>query len=57
MMQYTLGQKVGLQGTPMIIAANGVALPGYMPPQDLLTALDRIAEEAKAGGGQAPGSR
>ena len=57
MMQYTLGQKVGLQGTPMIVAANGMALPGYMPPRDLLTALDRIAEEAKAAGGDASGGR
>lgn len=57
MMQYTLGQKVGLQGTPMIVAANGYALPGYMPPKDLLTALDRIAEESKAGGGEASGGR
>lgn len=56
MMQYTLGQKVGLQGTPMIVAASGVALPGYMPPKDLLAALDRIADEAKSGG-KAPGAR
>lgn len=57
MMQYTLGQKIGLQGTPMIVAANGVALPGYMPPKDLLTALDRLEEESKAGGGEASGGR
>lgn len=57
MMQYTLGQKVGLQGTPMIVAANGVALPGYMPPNDLLAALDRLAEEAKTKGAESSGGR
>ena len=41
----------------MIVAANGVALPGYMPPKDLLTALDRLEEESKAGGGEASGGR
>ena len=41
--QYELGQVVGLQGTPMVITANGVALPGYMPPADMLRLLDALA--------------
>ena len=46
-MQYSLGQRIGLQGTPMIIDSDGVALPGYMPPDKLLEALDKLAAEGK----------
>ncbi len=46
--QYKIGQQVGLQGTPMIINTDGVALPGYMPPDKLLEALDKLAAEEKA---------
>lgn len=45
--QYAIGQRVGLQGTPMIINADGIALPGYMPPADLLEALDMLAAQRK----------
>lgn len=55
--QYELGQRIGLQGTPMIINSDGVAMPGYMPPDQLLEALDKLAAESKdkvatAGGGR-----
>jgi thiol:disulfide interchange protein DsbC len=40
-----IGQRVGLQGTPMILNADGIALPGYMPPQKLLEALDTLAAQ------------
>ena len=33
--QYALGQRVGVTGTPAIITAGGVLLPGYMPAADL----------------------
>jgi thiol:disulfide interchange protein DsbC len=36
-----IGQRIGLRGTPMIIDKDGVALPGYMPPEKLLEALDK----------------
>jgi thiol:disulfide interchange protein DsbC len=49
-MQYDIGQRVGLTGTPMIITAEGVQMPGYMPPDALLAALDKLA----ADGGPAP---
>ena len=45
--QYGLGQRIGLQGTPMAINADGVALPGYLPPDKMLEALDELAAEAK----------
>jgi thiol:disulfide interchange protein DsbC len=44
---HAIGQRIGVQGTPMIINADGVALPGYMPPKDLLEALDRLAAQRK----------
>jgi thiol:disulfide interchange protein DsbC len=47
-MQYQIGQKIGLQGTPMLVTREGVALPGYMPPAALLQALDRLEAEAKS---------
>jgi len=61
-MQYRLGQRVGLQGTPMVVTREGVALPGYLPPADMLAALDKLEAEAKqredAGkGGSGAGSR
>jgi thiol:disulfide interchange protein DsbC len=40
-----IGQRIGLQGTPMIINADGIALPGYMRPADLLEALDKLAAQ------------
>jgi thiol:disulfide interchange protein DsbC len=50
---YQLGQRVGLTGTPMIITAEGVQMPGYMPPQALRAALDKLAAEGEAGAGPA----
>lgn len=43
--QYKIGRQIGLQGTPMIINSDGVALPGYLPPDKLLEALDKLAAE------------
>ena len=39
--QYALGKKMGVRGTPAIFLENGRALPGYLPPNELLKALDR----------------
>ncbi len=46
--QYAIGQRIGLQGTPMIINVDGVAMPGYLPPPQLLEALDKLAADSKA---------
>lgn len=48
-MQYDIGQRVGLTGTPMIITAEGVQMPGYMPPDALRAALDKLAAEGEGG--------
>ena len=45
---YALGQRAGLTGTPMIVAEDGTQMPGYMPPDALLSALQRL--EAEGGG-------
>lgn len=48
-MQYALGQRLGLAGTPMIIASDGSQLGGYVPAQRLRKMLDeRFVEAAPA---------
>lgn len=47
--EYRLGQRLGLTGTPMIVNSDGVMLPGYLPPDKMLEALDKLAAQAKAG--------
>lgn len=34
-----LGREFGLRGTPMLVAQDGVVIPGYMPPDTLKTRL------------------
>ena len=46
-MQYQIGQKIGLQGTPMVVTREGIALPGYMPPAAMLETLERLDAQAK----------
>lgn len=41
--EYAIGQRAGLQGTPMIVAADGTELGGYLPPKQLREALDELA--------------
>ncbi|MGH8078019.1 MAG: DsbC family protein [Lysobacter sp.] len=45
-MQYDVGQRAGLTGTPMILAENGTQIGGYVPPAQLREALDKLAAEA-----------
>jgi thiol:disulfide interchange protein DsbC len=55
--QYNMGQRIGLQGTPMAINDEGVALPGYLPPDRMLEALNKLAAESKEQAGTAAGGR
>ena len=41
-MQYRAGQRMGLQGTPMILTEDGQSLGGYLPPDELLKRLDKL---------------
>ena len=45
-MDYALGQRIGIDGTPAIFAADGTQLGGYLSPQDMLARLDRAAARA-----------
>ena len=42
---YQLGQKIGISGTPALIAEDGTLLPGYMPADQLLMRLDALKQE------------
>src|SRR3546814_3590830 len=50
-MEYDVGQRIGLAGTPLIVAPDGTAMPGYMPPKELRAALDKLAAQATGGAG------
>ena len=44
---FTLGQRVGVRGTPAVFAENGELLGGYLPPATLLERLDEVAAESE----------
>ena len=44
-MQYNLGQRMGLTGTPMILTSEGVQVGGYLPPDQLRATLDKLASD------------
>ncbi len=48
-MEYDVGQRIGLTGTPMILAEDGTQMGGYLPPAALREALDK---RGRAGGGR-----
>jgi thiol:disulfide interchange protein DsbC len=39
--EYELGQAIGLEGTPGIVAANGALVGGYLPPDALVEQLKK----------------
>lgn len=41
--QYSLGQSLGVTGTPSILTYNGDIIPGYVPPEQLVTRLQNLA--------------
>jgi len=43
-MEYNVGQRVGVEGTPAIFTSDGTQLGGYLPPGNLRLALDQWAE-------------
>src|SRR3546814_13088707 len=55
-MEYDVGQRIGLAGTPLIVAPDGTAMPGYMPPKELRAELDKLAAQATGGAGSREGS-
>ncbi len=45
---YTLGQNVGLTGTPAIVFEDGTLLSGYLPPEALTSRLELMQQTAAA---------
>lgn len=41
--QFKFGRSIGVNGTPNIVLSNGSIIPGYQPPEQLLSALQNIA--------------
>jgi thiol:disulfide interchange protein DsbC len=42
--EYELGRRIGITGTPSIYSETGVELGGYLPPEQLLAALQQLAK-------------
>lgn len=40
--EYALGNRIGVSGTPMVIAADGTQLGGYLTPDQLLARLEQL---------------
>lgn len=55
-MQYALGQRMGLTGTPMVVTADGVQLGGYVPPAQMRAMLDQLAAGGSPAASTATGS-
>src|SRR3546814_362774 len=55
-MQYTLGQRMGLTGTPMVLTADGTQLGGYVPPAQMRAMLDQLAGGGSPAASTAQGS-
>lgn len=55
-MEFDVGQRIGVSGTPAIYSAEGVQLGGYLPPAALRAKLDELAAKKTpaAAGGAAP---
>ncbi len=54
-MEFDVGQRIGVNGTPAIYSAEGVQLGGYLPPAALKARLDELAtKQAPAAAGVAP---
>ena len=51
-MEYNVGQRLGVNGTPAIFAPDGTQIGGYLPPAEMRAALDKLAagDAAKAAG-------
>lgn len=47
---YQLGVQFGVQGTPAIVLENGMVVPGYQGPKEMLAMLDAHQASLKTGG-------
>jgi len=51
-MEYDIGQRLGISGTPAVFAPDGSQIGGYLPPAEMRAALDKLAA---AGAGKPSG--
>lgn len=49
--QHLAGNRMGLTGTPMILAEDGTQVGGYLPPDQLRARLDQLKAGGAASGG------
>jgi thiol:disulfide interchange protein DsbC len=53
-MQFNVGQRLGVSGTPAVYAPDGTQLGGYLPPAQMRQALDGLAAKAEGQSAGAP---
>jgi thiol:disulfide interchange protein DsbC len=46
--EFELGHKVGVSGTPAVIAEDGTQIGGYLAPDQMITRLEQLKGGAKA---------
>jgi thiol:disulfide interchange protein DsbC len=46
--EFELGQKIGVAGTPAIIAHDGTQIGGYLTPEQMVARLDQLEPAQKA---------
>ncbi|MBB6184167.1 thioredoxin fold domain-containing protein [Oleiagrimonas soli] len=51
--EYHLGERIGVDGTPTLIAEDGSVIGGYLNPQQLLQVLQQVREQQSGGAGAA----
>lgn len=44
---YQLGQALGVTGTPALVTEGGAVIPGFVPPEQLRSRLDNLANSAR----------
>jgi thiol:disulfide interchange protein DsbC len=44
--EFDFGRQIGVNSTPAIIFPNGMLLPGYREPKDLIKILESISAES-----------
>ena len=47
--EYSLGEAIGVRGTPAIVTQSGAFISGYMPPHDLIEQIKELEEPKKGG--------
>ena len=46
--QYQLGIDLGVTGTPALLTSSGQLIPGYVPPDQLRSRLDKMSSAEAA---------